>query len=82
MGGKVAGCLQLTMIRGLSHRGATRAQIEAVRVDSALRGQGIGERLVRYAVEMARANGCNLVQLTTDRSRGERSSLLRTTGFS
>src|SRR3954454_14422007 len=30
--GDIVGTMQLTFIRGLSHRGATRAQIEAVRI--------------------------------------------------
>ena len=65
----VVGCLQLTIIPGLSHQGAKRAQIEAVRIDAALRRKGIGERLIRYAIERARQRGCRLVQLTTNRSR-------------
>jgi len=67
--GVVIGCLQLTIIRGLSHQGARHGQIEAVRVDSKLRGRGIGERLIHHAVERARERGCRVVQLTTHRSR-------------
>jgi ribosomal protein S18 acetylase RimI-like enzyme len=69
MDSAVVGCLQLTIIPGLSYRGAKRAQIEAVRVDTALRRKGIGERLIRHAIERARQRGCRLVQLTTNRSR-------------
>src|SRR5437764_8998103 len=54
-GGAVVGCLQLTMIAGLSRRGTRRAQIEGVRVASVRRGAGIGEILVRHAIELARA---------------------------
>jgi GNAT superfamily N-acetyltransferase len=67
--GIVRGCLQLTLIPGLSNQGATRAQLEAVRVDSPLRGQGIGKRLVLHAIERARHHGCSVVQLTTHHSR-------------
>jgi GNAT superfamily N-acetyltransferase len=67
--GAVIGCLQLTVIPGLSRRGMTRGLIEAVRVGAACRGLGVGERLVRHAIEIARAAGCGLVQLTSDNAR-------------
>lgn len=67
--GTVVGCLQLTVIPGLSRRGTARGLIEGVRVASDRRSQGIGERLVRDAVGRARAAGCGLVELTSDKSR-------------
>jgi GNAT superfamily N-acetyltransferase len=67
--GVVVGTLQLTVLRGLSRRGAARAQIEAVRVASTARGEGLGELLVRWAVDEAKARGCAVVQLTSDKSR-------------
>lgn len=42
LAGNVIAMLQLTFIPGLSRRGALRAHIEAVRVDSGIRGQGVG----------------------------------------
>jgi ribosomal protein S18 acetylase RimI-like enzyme len=68
-GGSVIGCLQLTVMPGLSHCGTRRGQIEAVRVAAASRSSGVGEHLVRHAIDMARSEGCGLVQLTSDRSR-------------
>lgn len=41
----VVGTMQLTFLPGLARAGATRMQIEAVRVSADLRGQGAGERL-------------------------------------
>jgi GNAT superfamily N-acetyltransferase len=67
--GAVVGTLQLTIIAGLSRRGATRAVIEAVRVHRAARRAGIGEQLVHWAVAESRRRGCQLVQLTSDKSR-------------
>ena len=67
--GKIAGCLQLTVIPGLSRQGMRRAQIEGVRVDRRFRERGIGEALFRHAIARARAAGCGLVQLTTDKAR-------------
>ena len=67
--GRVVACYQLTLISGLSRRGMRRAQVEAVRVSSVLRGQGTGEALMRDAEARARDAGCGLIQLTSDRSR-------------
>ena len=65
----IVGTMQLTFIRGLSHRGATRAQIEAVRIAASLRGQGLGTTLIKWAIEEARRRNCYLVQLTSNNSR-------------
>ena len=61
--------LQLTVIPGLSRAGALRGQVEAVRVHADLRGQGIGEAMMRWAVTELRARGCAVAQLTTDKRR-------------
>ncbi len=81
LGGDVVGCLQFTLIHGLSRKGASRAQIEGVRVDAARRGQGIGEALFEAAFERAAASGCNLVQLTTDRRRADALRFYQRLGF-
>src|SRR5205814_2823083 len=67
--GTVIGCLQLTIIPGLSHRGTRRGQIEAVRIAAPWRDRRAGERLMCHAIEIARREGCGLVQLTSDNSR-------------
>lgn len=66
---QVVATLQLSLIPSLARRGALRAQVEGVRVSSALRGRGIGAKLMRWAVEEARERECDLVQLTSDRRR-------------
>ena len=68
-GGAVIGTMQLTFIPGIAFRGAWRAQIEAVRVAGSLRGQGIGAKMINWAVEQCRARQCRMVQLTSDKSR-------------
>ncbi|GGM40512.1 N-acetyltransferase [Longimycelium tulufanense] len=67
--GEVVGTLQLSFLPGLSLLGATRALVEAVRVRRDRRGGGLGERLLRWAVEEARRRGCALVQLTSNAER-------------
>jgi len=67
--GRVVGMLQITYAPGLSRRGAWRANIESVRVDSSERGRGIGGWLMARALEHARRRGCRIAQLTSDRRR-------------
>jgi GNAT superfamily N-acetyltransferase len=78
---EVVGTLQLTFLPGLSRRGATRAQIEAVRVRADQRGSGLGGTLIRWAVDTAREHGCALVQLTTDASRVDAHRFYERLGF-
>ena len=80
--GRVIGMLQLTFIPGLSRRGAWRANIESVRVDSSLRGQGIGAWLIGQALDLARRRGCRLAQLTSDKRRSDAHRFYGQLGFS
>jgi GNAT superfamily N-acetyltransferase len=77
----VIGTLQLTFIPGLSRRGAMRAQIEAVRVHHALRGQGIGGKLIAWAIEESRRRGCAVVRLTSDKRRQDAHRFYGRLGF-
>ena len=79
--GEVVGCLQLTIIPGLSRMGMTRGQLEGVRVSSTHRGRRIGETLVEAAAQRARERGCRVVQLTTDRSRVDAHRFYERLGF-
>lgn len=67
--GAVVGSLQLCILPGLSSQGATRALIEDVRIDGKLRGQGIGEVLLNWAIAESKACGCHLIELFTSRAR-------------
>lgn len=79
---KVIGCLQLTIIPGLARQGMKRAQIEGVRVDREYRGKKIGERLFKKAIALAKSEECGLVQLTTDKKRGDAHRFYDKLGFS
>lgn len=81
LGAEVVGCLQLIVVPGLARQGALRAQIEGVRVASTHRGQDIGERMFAHAIEAARAAGCRLVQLTTDKRRTDAHRFYERLGF-
>ncbi|MFC1419186.1 GNAT family N-acetyltransferase [Streptacidiphilus cavernicola] len=79
--GEVVGTLQLTLIPGLSRRGATRTVIEAVRVRSTERGSGLGTLLMEYAIEESRRLGADLVQLTSDARRPDAHRFYQRLGF-
>jgi len=80
-GGELIGCLQFTLIHGLSRLGGSRAQIEGVRVRADRRGKGVGEVLFEAAFDRARSLGCTLVQLTTDRRRADALRFYKRLGF-
>lgn len=79
--GRIVGTLQLTVLLGLSRHGMRRAQIEAVRVAGSERGRGLGRRLLGWAIEAAREQGCGLVQLTSDKRRGDAIRFYESLGF-
>ena len=67
--GPVVATFQLSFLPGISRRGAWRSQIEGVRVAGSLRGQGIGNLMVQWAIDESRRRGCTLMQLTTHKTR-------------
>jgi GNAT superfamily N-acetyltransferase len=79
--GRVVGTLQLTIVPGLSRRGATRSIIEAVRIHADERGSGLGTQLIGWAIEESRRLGCQLVQLTSDSTRKDAHRFYERLGF-
>ena len=77
----IVGMLQLTVIQYLTHVGTARGLIESVRVKSDSRGSGVGQQLVAEAIKRARARGCGMVQLTTDKTRPDAIRFYRKLGF-
>jgi ribosomal protein S18 acetylase RimI-like enzyme len=79
--GRIVASLQLTFIPGIAHQGAWRAQVEAVRVARELRGQRIGEAMMRHVIALARERGCDRMQLTTNKARDDAQRFYRRLGF-
>lgn len=77
----LAGCLQISFIPGLSRLGMWRGQIESVRIARRLRGAGLGRQMLAWAIEQCRARGCELVQLTSDKSRSDALRFYESLGF-
>lgn len=78
---EVVATLQLSFLPGLAFHGAWRAQIEGVRVRADLRSHGFGARMIRWAIDEARARGCHLVQLTSNQARTEARRFYERLGF-
>ncbi|MER6121163.1 GNAT family N-acetyltransferase [Streptomyces sp. NPDC001795] len=79
--GRVIGTLQLTIIPGLSRKGATRSLIEAVRIHADERGSGLGTQLIEWVIEESRRHDCQLVQLTSDATRTDAHRFYERLGF-
>jgi GNAT superfamily N-acetyltransferase len=80
--GVVVGAFQLTLIPGMSRRGATRLLVEAVRVRSELRSAGIGGAMMRWVTDVAAPQlGAGIVQLTSDRARVDAHRFYERLGF-
>ncbi|MEU1849282.1 GNAT family N-acetyltransferase [Streptomyces sp. NPDC019990] len=79
--GRAVGTLQLTIIPGLSRRGATRSVIEGVRIHADERGSGLGTQLIEWAIGESRRQGCQLVQLTSDNARTDAHRFYERLGF-
>ena len=77
----IIGCLQLSFIPGLSRQGAWRGQIESVRVSSETRGVGLGQEMIKWAIDSCRERGCRIIQLTSDKTRQDAAEFYRALGF-
>jgi ribosomal protein S18 acetylase RimI-like enzyme len=78
---RVVGTLQLTYIPYLTYRGSWRALIEGVRIDASVRSQGLGTKLIQWAIARAQSRGCNIVQLTSNKSRLDAIRFYQRLGF-
>jgi GNAT superfamily N-acetyltransferase len=59
----------LIVCPNLSHGGRPYAIVENVVVDESRRGAGLGELLLRRAIDLAREAGCYKLSLTSNRAR-------------
>ena len=79
--GRIVGTFMLTFIRHLMRQGSLVAQIEAVRVVTGMRGHGIGEAMMRWAIAEAGRRGCSRVELTSNSSRKDAHRFYERLGF-
>lgn len=79
--GEVIGTLHLMFLPSLSYQGGLRAQVESVRVDTKCQNQGIGSKMMKWAIERARERGAHIVQLTTHQTRTNAHRFYQRLGF-
>ncbi len=77
----ILGTCHLTLMPSLTFQGGLRMNMEAVRVASFCRGQGVGQWMIHQALELARRKGCKIVQLTTDKRRVDAKKFYEKLGF-
>ncbi len=81
VGGAVVGTYTMQVVLHLGHGGAPGAVVESVVVSRALRGQGIGEQMMRHAAMRAGEAGCYKVALSSNRKRPDAHRFYRRIGF-
>jgi len=79
--GEVIGTLHLMFLPSISFQGGLRAQVESVRVDTRHQNQGIGNQMIKWAIERAKEREAHIVQLTTHRSRTDAHRFYESLGF-
>lgn len=78
---RIVGTMQLSYLPGIQFRGGWRQQVEAVRIASDLRGQGLGQRMMMWAIDQARQRGCMIVQLSSQKGRKDAHRFYERLGF-
>jgi GNAT superfamily N-acetyltransferase len=79
--GAVVGTATVIIVPNLSHVGRPYAVVEDVVVDSAHRGNRLGEALMRRCIDTAREAGCYKLALTSNRRRPEAHRFYERLGF-
>ncbi|WP_077622658.1 GNAT family N-acetyltransferase [Sediminibacillus massiliensis] len=78
---EVIGVAQITFTPYITYQGGWRATIEGVRIARSVRGKGVGSKLIDWGIRRAKARGCHLVQLTTDKKRKDALRFYERLGF-
>jgi len=79
--GQPVGTQQLSFIPGIARFGETRCMIEAVHIVPSHRNLGLGGEMIGWAIEQARARGCGIVQLTSNKKRLDAHRFYERLGF-
>lgn len=77
----VVGTFQTMITTSLNARGSSAMIIEAVQTRSDMPGQGIGARMIEFAIAEAKGRGVRLVQLTSNAVRKDAHRFYERLGF-
>lgn len=75
------GTYTMLVMENLGHCGTPAAIVESVVVARELRGQGIGEVMMRHAAQRAAEAGCYKIALSSNRKRPDAHRFYRRLGF-
>ncbi|MEN6460103.1 MAG: GNAT family N-acetyltransferase [Syntrophomonas sp.] len=81
-GSTIVGTFTLLIMDNLGHLGAPSGVIEDVAVDPKWQGQGIGTKMMQYAMGIGRLRGCYKVALSSNVKRRRAHHFYEKVGFS
>ena len=79
--GEVVGTFQTMVTTSLTGRGSSAMIIEAVQTRADMRGQGIGARMIEFAIAEAKGRGVRRVALTSNAIRKDAHRFYERLGF-
>jgi GNAT superfamily N-acetyltransferase len=68
-GPRIVGTFALLVMDNLGHLGAPSAIVEGVMVAPDIQGQGVGQAMMRFAIDRARQKGCYKLMLSSNLKR-------------
>lgn len=77
----IVGTCHLTLMPSLTFQGGLRMNVEAVRIASSCRGQGVGEWMINQILSLAQKEECKIIQLTTNKERIDAKRFYEKLGF-
>jgi GNAT superfamily N-acetyltransferase len=78
---KIIGTFELLIMDNIAHKGTPSGIVEDVVVDKDYRSKGIGQKMMEYAMEMCRENGCYKLTLSSSIHRERAHSFYEDLGF-
>ena len=81
VGGVAVGSFQVTLLLDMTPDARENLLVENVIVAAPLRGRGIGEAMMRWAIDEGRRLGCSRVQLTSRETRADAHRFYERLGF-
>ncbi len=81
MQGRIVGTFALLIMHNLGHNGAKSAIVEDVAVASEFQGQGIGKRMMQFAMEKCREEMCYKISLSSNLIREKTHAFYESLGF-
>ena len=79
--GDIVGSFALLVMHNLGHLGAPSGIVEDVVVDPRLHGRGIGQAMMRFAIERCRDKGCYKLMLSSNAKRERAHEFYEKLGF-